>query len=146
MYGVRLSCVRWECSTHTTLVNRVVSKAIRLINSHLLTVFNPTFCSNIVSLIIFYNYFYGYCFWKLARCMPTSLVNKFQILLSDLQQLIQLSTCTFNINFLSRASAYSHKTFHSVGLFLSIIIYIFCPNGPVRQLAYLKQRCFCHSA
>ena len=52
-------------STHTELLNKVESKAIRLIDSPLLTL-----RCNVASLFICYRYFHVNCSSELANCMP----------------------------------------------------------------------------
>ena len=73
MYGVWFSCLGgW---THTALLNRVESKAFRLINSPPLTdclVF-LSHRRNVASLSLFYRHFHADCSSQLANCMPPSL-------------------------------------------------------------------------
>ncbi len=59
-------------STHTALLNRVESKAFRLINSPLLTgcILPLNLRRNNVSLSIFYRCFHDNCSSELANCMP----------------------------------------------------------------------------
>ena len=59
-------------SIHTALLNRVESKAFRLINSSPLTVClqPPSYHSNVASLALFYRYFYANCSSDLANCVP----------------------------------------------------------------------------
>ena len=54
------------------LLNRVESKAFRLINSSPLTdCLQPlSHCLNVASLALFYRYFHGNCSSDLANCMP----------------------------------------------------------------------------
>ena len=71
MYGVWLSCLRG--STHTALLNRMESKAFRLISSPPLT--DCLDClshrRNVASLSIFYRYFHADCSSEFA-CLPLS--------------------------------------------------------------------------
>ena len=62
----------WGGSTHTALLNKVESKAFRLINSPPLTdcLQSLNVRRNVASLSIFYRYFHGYCSSELANCMP----------------------------------------------------------------------------
>ena len=62
----------WGGSTHTTLINRVESKAFRLINSSPLTdcLDSLSYRCNVSSLSIFYRYFHAECSSELANCMP----------------------------------------------------------------------------
>ena len=59
-------------STHTALLNRVESKAFRLINSPTLIdcIDSLTHRRNVASLSIFYRYFHADCSSELANCMP----------------------------------------------------------------------------
>merc|ERR1712035_239164 len=59
-------------STHTSLLNRVESKALRLINSPPLTdcLQSLKIRHSVASLSIFYRYFHGNCSSELANCMP----------------------------------------------------------------------------
>ena len=70
MYGVWLSCLGG--STHTVLLRRVESKALRLINSSLLTdgLDYLSHQRNVASLSLFYRNFYADCSSELANCMP----------------------------------------------------------------------------
>ena len=65
----------WGGSTHTALLNRVESKAFRLISSPPLTdcLQSLNIRRNVASLSIFYRYFHGYCSSELANCMPPPL-------------------------------------------------------------------------
>ena len=65
----------WGGSTHTALLNRVESKACRLINSSPLTdCLQPlSHCRNIASLALFYRYFHANCSSDLANCIPSLL-------------------------------------------------------------------------
>ena len=67
----------WGGSTHTALLNRVESKAFRLISSPPLTncLQSLKFRRNVASLAIFYRYFHGYCSSELANCMPPPLLR-----------------------------------------------------------------------
>ena len=62
----------WGGSTHTVLLNRVESKAFRLINSPPLTdcFQSLTLRCNFASLAVFYHYFHVYCSFELANCVP----------------------------------------------------------------------------
>ena len=73
MYGVWLSCLGG--STHTVLLRRVESKALRLINSSLLTdgLDYLSHQRNVASLSLFYRNFYADCSSELANCMPPPL-------------------------------------------------------------------------
>ena len=65
----------WGGSTHTALLNRVESKALRLINSPPLTdcLDSLSHRHNVTSLSNFYGSFHAYCSYELANCMPPSL-------------------------------------------------------------------------
>ena len=65
----------WENLTHTVLLNRVESKAFRLINSPPLTDCLDTLSHrrNVASLSIFYLYFHADCLSELANYMPPHL-------------------------------------------------------------------------
>ena len=65
----------WGGSTHTALLNRVESKACRLINSSPLTdCLQPlSHCRNIASLALFYRDFNANCSADLANCIPSLL-------------------------------------------------------------------------
>ena len=67
----------WGGSTHTALLNRVESKAFRLINSPPLTdcLQSLKHRRSVASLSIFYRYFHGYCSSELANCMPPPLLR-----------------------------------------------------------------------
>merc|ERR1712035_254448 len=67
----------WGGSTHTVLLDRVESKAFRLINSPPLTdCLQPLlFRRNVASLSIFYRYFHANCSSELANCMPPPLMR-----------------------------------------------------------------------
>ena len=73
MYGVWLSCLRG--STHIALLNRVESKAFRLMNSPHLTdcLDSLSHRRNVAFLSIFYRYFHADWTSKLANCMPSHL-------------------------------------------------------------------------
>ncbi len=62
----------WRGSTHTALLDRVESKALRLISSPpLRDSFLPLkFHRHVASLFIFYRYFHADCSSELANCMP----------------------------------------------------------------------------
>merc|ERR1712035_253209 len=62
----------WGSSTHTSLLNRVESKAFRLINSPSLTdcLQSLKIRRSVASLSIFYRYFHANCSSELANCMP----------------------------------------------------------------------------
>ncbi len=62
----------WRGSTHTALLNRVESKAFRLINSYPLTdcILPLNLRREVASLSIFYRYFHAYCSSEVANCMP----------------------------------------------------------------------------
>ena len=62
----------WWGSTHTALLNRVESKAFRLINySSLVDCLQPlSHRRNIASLALFYRYFHANCSSDLANCVP----------------------------------------------------------------------------
>ena len=70
MYGIWFSCVGG--STYTALLNRVQSKAFRLINSPPRTdcLDSLSHQRNVASLSIFYRYFHGVCSSELTNCMP----------------------------------------------------------------------------
>ena len=65
----------WGGSTHTALLNRVESKAFRLINSSPLTDWLQSLNHrrNVASLALFYRYFHAHCSSELANCMPPPL-------------------------------------------------------------------------
>ncbi|XP_050717656.1 uncharacterized protein LOC126999291 [Eriocheir sinensis] len=65
----------WGGSTHTALLDRVESKALRLISSPPLTdsLLPLNFCRHVTSLSIIYRYFHADCFSELANCMPPPL-------------------------------------------------------------------------
>ena len=65
----------WGGSPHTALLNRVESKAIRLINSPPLTdSLQPlSLRRNVASLSLFYRYFNGHCSSELSACIPPPL-------------------------------------------------------------------------
>ncbi len=78
--GLILPCIEyasqlWGGSTHTALLNRVESKAFRLINSPPLTdyILPLNLRRNVASLSIFYRYFRANCSSELANCMPPPL-------------------------------------------------------------------------
>ena len=72
MYGMWLSCLGG--SIHTTLLNRVESKAFHLINSPLNDCLDSlSHRRNVASLSIFYHYFHADCSSELANCMPSFL-------------------------------------------------------------------------
>ncbi len=66
------SCHVWGGSTHTALLNKVESKAFRLINYPPLTdcLQSLDLRRNVASLAIFYRYSYENCSSELADCMP----------------------------------------------------------------------------
>ena len=76
----------WGGSTHTALLNRVESKAFRLINSPPLTdcLQSLKHRRNVASLSIFYRYFHGYCSSDFANCMPPLLPRPRRTRLSTL--------------------------------------------------------------
>ena len=65
----------WGGFTHTALLNKVESKAFRLINSSPLTdCLQPlSHHRNVASLALFYRYFHANCSSDLANCMPALL-------------------------------------------------------------------------
>ena len=62
----------WRGSTHKALLNRVESKAFRLVNSPILSdcLDSLSHRRNVASLSIFYSYFRADCSSELANCMP----------------------------------------------------------------------------
>ena len=62
----------WGSSTHIALLNKVESKAFRLINSRPLTdcLDSLSHGQNVTSLSIFYRYFHADCSSELANCLP----------------------------------------------------------------------------
>ena len=77
-----LSVCLWKCgvyvlegSTHTVLLNRVESKAFRLMNSFPLTdcLNYVSHRRNVTSLSLFYLYFHGDCSSELANYLPSPL-------------------------------------------------------------------------
>ena len=77
----------WGGSTHTALLNRVESKAFRLINSSSLTdCLQPlSHRPDVASLAIFYRYFHANCSSDLANCIPpTASLHKTCLFLSPL--------------------------------------------------------------
>ena len=65
----------WGGSTHTALLNRVESKAFRLINSRPLTdSLQPlSLRRNVASLSLFYRYYHGHCSFELLNSIPPPL-------------------------------------------------------------------------
>ncbi len=78
-YGVRITCVGGG-STHTALLDRVESKALRLISSSSLTdnllplIFQVASLS-IFYFILFYRYFHTNCSSELVNCMSPPLLG-----------------------------------------------------------------------
>ena len=70
MFGIWLSCLGE--STHKALLNRVESKAFRLINFPPLTncLDSLSHRRNVASLSIFYRYFHTECSSEITNCMP----------------------------------------------------------------------------
>ena len=99
------ACHVWGGSTHSALLNRVESKAFRLINSPPLTDSLDTLLHrrNVASLSIFYRYFHGNCSHDLANCMPPPLLRPRCTRLSTLSHpySVQLSN--------ARVNQYSHS-------------------------------------
>ena len=62
----------WGGSSYTYLLDRVESKAYRLINDPLLTARLDTLAlrRSVASLSLFYRYFFGHCSSELHHCMP----------------------------------------------------------------------------
>ena len=62
----------WGSSSHTSLLDRVESKAIRLIGEHSLTwTLDPlSLRRKVASLSLFYRYYFGHCSDELATCIP----------------------------------------------------------------------------
>ncbi len=69
---IKYACHVWGGSTHTALVDRVESKAFRLIRSPPVTscLLPLKFRRSVTSLSIFYRYFHSNCSSELANCMP----------------------------------------------------------------------------
>ncbi|MPC32023.1 hypothetical protein E2C01_025326 [Portunus trituberculatus] len=67
----------WGGSTHTALLNKVESKAFRLINSSPLTdcLDSLSHRRNVASLSVFYRCFHAVCSSELANCMPSPLLR-----------------------------------------------------------------------
>ena len=63
----------WGGSTHIALLDRVESKAFRLIDFSLLTdcLQSLSHRRNVASLTIYYRYFHANCSSNLANCMPS---------------------------------------------------------------------------
>ena len=62
----------WGSSPYTSLLDRVESKAIRLIgNPSLTSILDPlSLRRKMASLSLFYCYYFGHCFDELAACIP----------------------------------------------------------------------------
>ena len=62
----------WGSSPYTSLLDRVESKAIRLIGDPSLTsALDPlSLCRKVASLSLFYCYYFGHCSEELAACIP----------------------------------------------------------------------------
>ena len=62
----------WGSSPYTSLLDRVESKAIRLISDPFLTsTLDPlSLCRKVASLSLFYRYYFGHCSDELAACIP----------------------------------------------------------------------------
>ena len=62
----------WGSSPYTYLLDRVESKAIRLISDPFLTsTLDPlSLCRKVASLSLFYRYYFGHCSDELAACIP----------------------------------------------------------------------------
>ena len=67
----------WGCSPYTSLLNRVESKAIRLIGDPSLTsTLDPlSLHRKVASLSLFYCYYSGHCSEELATCVPSSMAR-----------------------------------------------------------------------
>ena len=68
-------CSIWGSSPYTSLLDRVESKAIRLIGDPSLTsTLEPlSLCRKVASLSLFYRYYLGRCSDELAACIPPSM-------------------------------------------------------------------------
>ena len=65
----------WGGSTHTALLEKIESKAFRLINCHPLTSSLQSLPTrrNIAALSLFYRYYHGQCSRELSECIPPPL-------------------------------------------------------------------------
>ena len=98
----------WGGSTHTALLNRVESKAFRLINSPPLTdcLQSVSLRRDVGSLAVFYRYFHSDCSSELANCMPPPsggpAAPDFLLILIPIlsNSLMQESTSIFILSFL----------------------------------------------
>jgi len=90
----------WGGSTHTALLDRVESKAFRLINSPPLTncVLPLKLRRNVASLSIFYRYFHANCSSELANCMPPPLPRPRCTRLSTLSHPYAVQTPNARVN------------------------------------------------
>merc|ERR1711980_11675 len=90
----------WGGSTHTALLDRVESKALRLINSPPLTscVLPLKLRRNVASLSISYRYFHANCSSELANCMPPPLPRPRCTRLSTLSHSYAVQTPNARVN------------------------------------------------
>ena len=118
------ACHVWGGSTHTALLDRVESKAIRLISSPPLTNCLPSLKlrRNVASLAIFYRYFHANCSFDLANCMPPLLQRPRRTRLSTLAH-----PYTVQIPY-ARVNQYFHSFIPSTGkLWNSLPLSVFPP-------------------
>ena len=123
----------WGGSTHTQFLNRVESKAFRLINSSPLTdCLQPlSLRRDVASLAIFYRYFHSNCSSELANCMPPPLLRPRCTRLSTLSHPYTVQTP------FARVNQYLHSFFVSTGkLWNSLPLSVFPPSY---DLNYFKK-------
>ena len=101
----------WGGSTHTALLNRVESKAFRLINSRPLTdSLQPlSLRRNVASLSLFYRYYHGHCSSELSESIPPPLrrVRNTRLAANSHPFSVQLSN--------ARVNRYSQSFMHATG-------------------------------
>ena len=101
----------WGSSPHTALLNRVESKAIRLINSPSLTdSLQPlSLRRNVASLSLFYRYYNGHCSSELLTCIlpPLRCVRSTRLATHSHPYAVQLSN--------ARVDCYSQSFIYATG-------------------------------
>ena len=101
----------WGGSTHTALLNRVESKAFRLINSCPLTdSLQPlSLRRNVASLSLFYRYYHGHCSSELSASIPPPMrrARNTRLAANSHPYSVQLSN--------ARVNRYSQSFMHATG-------------------------------
>ncbi len=100
----------WGGSTHTALLNRVESKALRLTDCPHLSYCHLPLKSRrtVASLSIFYRYFHAHCSSEVADCMPPPLPEPRQTRLSSFAHPYSIQTPYARVIFIIMENIFAH--------------------------------------